>query len=395
MHDTQTQPEVVALLQREIERVLESPERSGAGRRLKTPRSPRGGWRIAAVAAGCAIVLFVVGAVIRQGDRTPGAEAALADVARKIELAPQPRPDQFVYTKSRDEQLSPTPAGIDALGRPSEEFLSSRVGSHESWISTERKGRLAWQFDLPTYPTPRDAEIGKRFWRSIDESNAIQSDPNRHDDRLAVNRRIQQYERKTGITGIAMPAPVERETGVMMPSNGIFIGSEHIPTAKIAEYPRDPAEIYRRVRAGAERRAKDMHKFAVEHPEQADLVETDPDLEVWRTLTNPTGTQEIPAPADLRAAMVKALALIPDVKAVGERTDPKGRTGPAFEWNHHGVRETVIYDAQTSAMLNATSILTDPSAHPIAAFHRLSPGTKIYEYQLIEQKTLDKLPPRR
>lgn len=391
MYDPANQPEVVVLLQREIERVLDVPENasdSDAPRhRWQAPR-----WRIAAVAIGCAVLLLTVGAIVRQSARTPGTESALADVARKIELAPQPRPDQFIYTKSSTEQMSPTAAGIDLLGRPFDEFLSSRVSVTESWISSERKGRLVWQFDEPTYPTERDTEVGGRYWWAFDELRAMQSDPSRRDELRAMYRRMLRHERESGSQAVIFPAPTERETGVMMPNHGIFIGSEHVPAAKVAEYPRDPAEIYRRVRAGAERAAEDMNEIAKQHPDQAALVRTDPDLEVWRSLTNPTGVQEQPIPTDLRAAMLKALALLPGVKSVGERSDPKGRTGEAFEWNRGGVRETVIYDAETAVLLSATSILVDPSAHQIAAFHRVSPGMKIYQYELIEQRTLDALP---
>ena len=341
MSESSTQPDVVVLLQREVERVLDSSQNSTAGKRLRVPRPPRSAWRVAAVAAGCVIVLLAAGAIIRQSDRTPGAEVALADVARKIELAPQPREDQFVYTKSRVMRMEPTLAGIDSLGRPSGEFLSSRVASNESWISSKLKGRLEWQFDEPTYPTAQDTETGGRYWRAIDEFKAIQSDPARRDERLEVNRRILQYGRESGIFGIPMPAPTERETGVMMPSDGLVIGGELIPAAKVAEYPRDPAEIYRRVRAGAEQTIESMRDITRQHPEQIDLVVTDPDIEVWRTLTNPSGAQEQPVPADLRAALLKSLALLPGVKSAGTRTDTSGRQGQAFEWNHDGVRETV------------------------------------------------------
>jgi hypothetical protein len=87
--------------------------------------------------------------------------------------------------------------------------------------------------------------------------------------------------------------------------------------------------------------------------------------------------------------------LLPGVTAIGDRTDALGRSGPAFTLDHSGMREQVIFDRDTSALLSATSTITNPAAVPTRAFRHLPAGTVIYDHRMIEQKTVDHLPRRR
>jgi hypothetical protein len=100
---------------------------------------------------------------------------------------------------------------------------------------------------------------------------------------------------------------------------------------------------------------------------------------------------ESPLPPDLRAGMVRALGLIPDVESLGERTDPLGRKGLAFGRVHNDVRDEVLFDPTSGRLLYTQSVLMKPGKEE----HRGWPaGTVVGRSLQYEQRVVDE-PPRR
>jgi hypothetical protein len=69
-------------------------------------------------------------------------------------------------------------------------------------------------------------------------------------------------------------------------------------------------------------------------------------------------------PARVRSGLYRALALIPGVRYLGVRRDLVGRPGAevVFEDLQHDIREELIFDPATSALLGEREVLTSPNA---------------------------------
>jgi hypothetical protein len=78
-----------------------------------------------------------------------------------------------------------------------------------------------------------------------------------------------------------------------------------------------------------------------------------------------------PAPARLRAALYRTLALVPGVRLVGPVTDSVGRRGTAVGFVQDGVEDELIFDPASSDMLAERTIITDGFAKRLG----LRPGT--------------------
>lgn len=410
MPETRELPEVINLLGDEIERALERLDAPApVSPRAARPKQSQDGfsgsgrgsawrmrrWPILAATVACAAAAIVAVALVAgigsRGDSV-GLQEALAGVAHKIELAPQPRPEQFVYTKSRTLGTSVTEKGLDLLARPNDQFVSSRYNHGISWISITRTGRMSWYSDPPTYPTIEDAKTGRRYWMAFLRFEQLTRRKHGRGELREIMRKIAAHNRKSGLNGIMMPAGSEVQRGIFKPNGSVYLGGEMVSAKELKTYPRDPKLIYDRVRADAEKTHAGMVARQRKHPTA--MAVPDVDSNVWQTLTNPTGVQDQPVPADIRAVMVRALGLLPGVTALGDRTDALGRIGPAFALDHSGLHEQVIFDRDTSALLSATTTITDPATVPTRAFRHLPTGYVIYDYRLIEQKTVDRLPRR-
>lgn len=408
MSEARELPEVINLLGAEIERALERLE-APVQPRVARPRKSHDGlagrrwgrlwrarrWPVLAATATCAVAVIVAAALVAgigsRGDSI-GVQEALAGVAQRIELAPQPRPEQFVYTKSRTLSTSVTEEGLDLLARPNDEFVSSHYIHSVSWISITRTGRMLWRSDPPTYPTTADAKTGRRYWAAFQRFEQLTRRKHGRGELREIMRKLTAHNRESGHVGLSMPEDSGVQRGIFKPTGSVYLGGEMVSAKELKTYPRDPKLLYDRMRADAEKTHAGMVAWQRKHPTA--LAVPDVDSNVWQSLTNPNGVQDQPVPADIRAAMVRALALLPGVTAIGDRTDALGRSGPAFTLDHSGLHEQVIFDRDTSALLSATTTITDPATVPTHAFRHLPAGTVIYDYRLIEKKTVDRLPRR-
>jgi hypothetical protein len=68
-----------------------------------------------------------------------------------------------------------------------------------------------------------------------------------------------------------------------------------------------------------------------------------------------------PAPAPLRAALYRTLALVPGIRLVGPTRDSVGRRGVAVGFTQYGLLNELVVDPKTATMLEERSIVSDPA----------------------------------
>ncbi len=362
-------------------------------------RSRRHGFAIAfAAIAVVAIALMIAG--VRIGDRNAGVSDALGDVAQRIEVAPQPKPSQFLYTRSVSTNTQLERAGLDYRGQPHKQFVVIRPHYQSSWLSVSQDGRLRMRGGKPTFPTAADAAIGKPFYASLEWFERAQHDPKRRRQISKIWWKLAHWNEARGQgTGVGFPESQTAASGTMMSNDRLMLGGEMLTAKQVKSYPRDPAKIYERVRREFDRQsranAKAEAKFGARLAPELRIQKgenPDADESVWISLSQSSG--ELPAPQELRSAVVRALAYLPGVKAVGSATDSRGRRGERFSWEHKGKLYSVIFDEKTSVVLSAQSVVAEPSQLEFAALRHLPAGTKLSSYELIEQRTIDRLPKR-
>jgi hypothetical protein len=84
-----------------------------------------------------------------------------------------------------------------------------------------------------------------------------------------------------------------------------------------------------------------------------------------------------------RAALFEVAARIPGVELVGEVTDPAGRSGVAVAMSEQGVRETLIFDPKTSALLAEEEVALAGNRYGYSA------GTRIGYAAYLTQAVVD------
>jgi hypothetical protein len=72
------------------------------------------------------------------------------------------------------------------------------------------------------------------------------------------------------------------------------------------------------------------------------------------------------APPKIRAAIYRMIENLPGVQFLGSMTDKLGRHGIAVGYTEYGVRDVLIFDPATSAILEREGVAVDPAAIPTA-----------------------------
>jgi hypothetical protein len=114
--------------------------------------------------------------------------------------------------------------------------------------------------------------------------------------------------------------------------------------------PRDPEALYRR-----------FHDAAVEC-ECGDSVDQETFVLVGDFL------RDAPLPADLRAAVLRAAALIPGIRLIPEERDLAGRTGVGVGFDSDGRRNVLVFDRQTHQLLGEHERLLEDKPFGPAGF---------------------------
>lgn len=393
-------PRVIALLGDQLDLAY---ERADQAERFAAPpsagsRSPRRRRLVLGIAAMLAVVGALVAFGIGRGDRTIGLNEALGDVAQRIDVVPDPKPSQFEFTRSTSSYSSLEQDGIDYRGNLFKTFIFMRPHEQSSWLSSTRQGRMISNAGKPTFPSAQDERWGKQYFDALDHYEAAEKTREGRIENAKVREKVLAWNHKHvhGLDGFGFPEAEGVMNTNVMPPEGTFVGNELLSEKQLAAYPRDPALIYARIRKGVEKQVARDEKRMTRMPardREAMSTNDDADEEIWQMLagTNPWG--KYPMPADLRAGFVRALAYLPGVQYAGEAKDGLGRSGDRFTWDYKGKRYDVIYDRDTSVVLSAKETVADP-ARLAAPIHRHLPvGAVLSEYQMIEQRTLDELPP--
>jgi len=287
-----------------------------------------GGLLVACVVA----VAVALTSGIDAGHVTP-TPATAADALRQAagvadhSAAPFPRDDQFYFVRSRTTDLVTSASADQADAIPSALVTKER----SIWTSTERSGRLEERVVATKFATDAD----EQKWEALGKPS------------LAA----------TPASG-GQPIPIE-------PIRQYRLGGIPLTREQMLDFPTDPQAIYERLRAEVGSRG------------------SSPDGEVFTELGD--ALRESPAPAALRGALYRTLALVPGIQLVGTVTDSIGRTGTAVSFTEVGVRKELIFDPATSELLAEREILVDPRAAEL----NLPAGTVIGDSTYLQRAVTD------
>jgi hypothetical protein len=283
----------------------------------RTGHQPRAGITIARprrhrrLAAGLVAAAAVAALALMTGlDRRVGPEPATAAqmlrkaaTAAEAQPAPFPRDDQFFYVRSRTTTLV-APAAIDQADT------------------------------LPTALVTKDRSI----WTSVDRSGRLEE--RILATKFATEAERQKWQRAGRPTLGATPA-TERPISIG-PSERYRLGTIELTREEMLAFPTDPRTIFDRLHGRVGGRGHS------------------PEGEVFTELGD--ALRESPAPARLRAALYRTLALVPGVQLVGQVADGAGRIGTAVAFTDTGIRHELIFDPTTSEMLAERDVLLNPEA---------------------------------
>lgn len=250
---------------------------------------PAGGLAIAAAAA----VTIALTSGVQERELAPGdAAAALNQAAEAAEQRGLPvlRSGDYFYRRSRHAYRS-----ISADG-PEGTWTIMVPGESESWSARDASGRLvARPYGRPTFPTARD----RARW-------------------IAAGR-PPQSTRRTDTRVAGEPKPW-------------YLNDEAMSYRELLALPTDPTAL----RAHLRKAAGDSG-FS-------------PDAETVTLITDML--RDNPVPSRLRAALFRAMALVPGVRFQGEMEDRLGRGGVGVSYDDEdGIRQLLIFDPDTSAVL--------------------------------------------
>ncbi|HEY4096198.1 MAG TPA: CU044_5270 family protein [Baekduia sp.] len=260
---------------------------------------------IAAAAVAVALVLSL-GSGVQEGRIAPApatAAQALEQAARSAERQPVgevfPRPGQFFYTSTRATYLN-------CLIRAGGGACALSTQHRQAWVSATRRGQSRTTVLGHRWPSPRE----RQKWVRLGSP------------RLAT-----------------MPAG----TFALAPDHGAYLGNERLSSTQLRRFDQTGPALYRRLRDG------------VKHGQG-----TSRSGEVFTEIGD--ALREQPAPPKLRAALYRALKLVPGVRYLGRVRDPLGRPALAVARTEGGTRRELLFDPATAAMLAEREVVVGPDA---------------------------------
>jgi hypothetical protein len=250
----------------------------------------------------------------------------VATVAEHRDGPGVPRDDQFFYVASEGTELTTAAPTSD----PADSYSYLYTKRREIWLSVAREGLLHQeQVGAPRWLTPRDRQNWIAAGRP-DESGQAGSDE--------------------------------------MPMEAIgryYVGDEKLTSAQLRDYDPTPHQLFDRLRTrvGDRGQSRDGEVFV----EIADAL------------------REAPQTPRLRATLYRALALVPGVQLLGNVHDRLGRAavGVAFT-EHTGLRQELLFDPETSEILNERQVV----AHPVQGL-RAAPGTAVEDIVYTKRAVTD------
>ena len=288
---------------RATERVPAAPggAHAGARRRLTAHIAPseprRRRWLLpaagVAVAAAAALALALTSGVEERRVAPGDAAAALnqaADAAEEAGGLGVLGAGEYFYVHVREAYLSTSTDG------PEGSWSILAPAELESWSTRDAAGRrLGRAFGRPSFPTDRDRER----W-------------------IAAGRPPQTVTRT--------------DTHVRAQAKPWYLNDQAMSYRELLALPTDPAALRAHIR------------------EAAGDSGSSPDAETFTLIADML--RDNPVPSRVRAALYRALALVPGVTLRGELKDRLGRAGVGVSYDDEdGIRQLLIFDPRTAAVL--------------------------------------------
>jgi RNA polymerase sigma-70 factor (ECF subfamily) len=256
--------------------------------------------------AGCLVAAVTAAAVIIPAgdDGRLGAPNARAAVTLRLAAAAQTgglteplRAGQYWYVRTSSQQVVRAPAKQGGF-RYADRMI------REDWESIDGYRGFRSRSAGPLYfPTASD----RARWEAAGRPDVSLGDGEIHADR---------------------PRP-----GSPRSEKPFHIGNENVSYAELQALPRDPRDVYERLRSAAEEcgcgNSVDDETFSI----VADLL------------------RNAPVTSDLRAALLRAAALVPGIEFVERESDLTGRTGVGVASGEAGVRHVLIFDRESYELL--------------------------------------------
>lgn len=298
---------------------LADERRVSARRRRSLWLLPAGGLVAAAAVAALVLSSGLAGAIAPE----PAAAAMLRRAATAAQAIPFPRDDQFFYTRSRSTDLV-----ASAAGHPDAMPTALVTKERSIWTSVERPGRLEERIVETQIPNAAERERWRRAGSPL----------------LGAS-------------------PASFKPVALGPTHDYQVGSLRLTRRQILALPTDPHRLYRLLLAHVGSRG------------------SSPEAEVFTEIGDALGMT--PAPVALRAALYRALALVPDVRLTDRVTDGSGRVGTQVSFTTVGIEYELLFDPDTGRMLDRRGILVSPAAAGIDLPAGTAIADTIYQQQAV------------
>jgi hypothetical protein len=270
--------------------------------RRDRPRRPR--WAPRLVVAGAVVAAGIVALFVLPGQRDGGIGTADATAAQTLRRAAGAqsgglaRPlgaGEFWYLRARNATI---------IGGDEGRFTAIQPELREEWVAIDGTRRVRVRPIGPLrFPGPRDRER----WEAAGRPPLASGPADYH-----------------------FPAPRK---------GPFYLGDQPLSYAELLALPRDAESLYGRLRAAAV------------DCECGHSVDSETFVIVGDTL------RSIPIPDDLRAAFLRAAALIPGIKLVAREHDVAGRPGLAVAYDYARHRDALVFDRDSYSLLGETDRL--------------------------------------
>jgi hypothetical protein len=319
---------------------------AGRARRAWRPpprRSRRPRPRAVALAGALAAVGTAVALVVPTGDdgrlgSPPASAAQILKRAAAAQTAPaRPlRPGEYWYVRIRARWMTSTDVG----GGPLLSYIAPTM--REDWIGID--GYRGWRTRAdgkPIFHGPRD----RARWVAAGRPDLfVAGDP----DRMYRHR----------------PKP-----GSEMARKPFYDGAEHVSYRELLDLPRDPEALHARLRATAV------------------ACECGPSVAGETFVIVGDLLRDTPIPGELRAALLRAAALIPGIERIERIEDAAGRMGTGVALQADGRRSVLIFDSDSYELLGESDFAVKRNGYSDAAPGKFVSGSAVMESGIVGSPT--------
>jgi hypothetical protein len=336
-------------------------------RRRRFLRSPPGKLTVAAAA----VVVLTAGALLVQTMR-PGSPAPVGkgpDVAIPTAPADGPAPIASAAAQLNAAADRVTPGPADSIGPGQYRYLATRswyllstTDPRTVYLGPDRKRSLP--------PLAFFAETIGQVWVPADAPDSMCWVQNTKTDKEKWVIGDEQAARAAGWDVVDdQNYPMDDQRCYFYDGGNGLWGDQAAPQF-LAALPRDPAQLYDRLRTD------DLSRFSFDGDRDEAMVGA-----VGDTLRGGM------TPPDLRAALLRALAMTPDLQVTQQVAEVDGRTGTAFGVSRNGEIFDLVIDTTTGELIAQRTIDEDGDYHGVP----LPPRTIVYYRSAAKPVVVDRV----